>query len=83
MGIFHQSGLSMTDKKTIVEERWREFFADPSQWWDHRSEKVIRLPKPESAKDFNGSLLALSIELFLVASISGSLLLNRVLEMWG
>jgi hypothetical protein len=24
------------DKK---EKRWREFFSDPSQWWDHRSEK--------------------------------------------
>jgi len=22
------------------EKRWREFFSDPSQWWDHRSEKV-------------------------------------------
>ncbi|CAK9878571.1 unnamed protein product [Sphagnum jensenii] len=21
------------------EKRWREFFSDPSQWWDHRSEK--------------------------------------------
>jgi hypothetical protein len=25
------------DKK---EKRWRKFFSDPSQWWDHRSEKV-------------------------------------------
>jgi hypothetical protein len=22
------------------ENLWREFFSDPSQWWDHRSEKV-------------------------------------------
>jgi hypothetical protein len=22
------------------EKLWREFFSDPSQWWDHRSEKV-------------------------------------------
>jgi hypothetical protein len=27
-------------QKRIVENRWREFFADPSQWWDHRSQKV-------------------------------------------
>ncbi len=22
------------------EKLWREFFLNPSQWWDHRSEKV-------------------------------------------
>jgi hypothetical protein len=22
------------------EKRWQEFFLDPSQWWDHRPEKV-------------------------------------------
>jgi hypothetical protein len=22
------------------EKLWREFFSDPSQWWDNRSEKV-------------------------------------------
>jgi hypothetical protein len=22
------------------EKLWREFFSDPSQWWDHRAEKV-------------------------------------------
>jgi hypothetical protein len=22
------------------EKLWREFFSDPSQWWDHRSGKV-------------------------------------------
>jgi hypothetical protein len=30
----------MADQKRIVEKLWREFFADPSQWWDHRPEKV-------------------------------------------
>jgi hypothetical protein len=24
---------------TQNEKLWREFFSDPSQWWDHRSEK--------------------------------------------
>jgi hypothetical protein len=27
-------------KRKSVEKLWREFFSDPSQWWDHRSEKV-------------------------------------------
>jgi len=27
-------------QKRIVEKLWREFFSDPSQWWDHRSEKA-------------------------------------------
>jgi hypothetical protein len=27
-------------QKSIVEKLWLEFFSDPSQWWDHRSEKV-------------------------------------------
>ncbi|KAJ7570944.1 hypothetical protein O6H91_01G141200 [Diphasiastrum complanatum] len=27
-------------QKVNVENLWREFFSDPSQWWDHRSEKV-------------------------------------------
>ncbi len=30
----------MADQKRIVEKLWQEFFADPSQWWDHRPEKV-------------------------------------------
>lgn len=28
-------------QKRSVENLWQEFFADPSQWWDHRPEKVI------------------------------------------
>ncbi|CAM6127849.1 unnamed protein product [Calypogeia fissa] len=29
----------------IVEERWRQFFSDPSQWWDHRSGKTnVKFP---------------------------------------
>ncbi|CAM6073937.1 unnamed protein product [Sphagnum tenellum] len=27
-------------KRNSVEKLWREFFSDPSQWWDHRSEKA-------------------------------------------
>jgi hypothetical protein len=35
-----KGGGGRGDQKSIVEKRWREFFLDPSQWWDHRSEKV-------------------------------------------
>jgi hypothetical protein len=38
--ISHQFLLFVADQKRVVEKRWREFFLDPSQWWDHRSEKV-------------------------------------------
>ncbi|CAK9196087.1 unnamed protein product [Sphagnum troendelagicum] len=27
-------------QRWIVEKLWQEFFSDPSQWWDHRSEKL-------------------------------------------
>ncbi|CAM6118815.1 unnamed protein product [Calypogeia fissa] len=27
-------------QRRIVEKLWREFFADPSKWWDNRPEKV-------------------------------------------
>jgi len=30
----------LADAKWIVEKLWREFFSDPSQWWDNRTEKV-------------------------------------------
>jgi hypothetical protein len=28
------------DRRKVIKERWRDFFANPSQWWDHRLEKV-------------------------------------------
>jgi hypothetical protein len=27
------------DRRKVIKERWRDFFANPSQWWDHRLEK--------------------------------------------
>ncbi|CAM6101086.1 unnamed protein product [Calypogeia fissa] len=34
-------GLSAAaGKKNVVEERWTQFFIDPSQWWDHRLGKT-------------------------------------------
>jgi hypothetical protein len=32
----------LVGRKRLVERLWREFFSDPSQWWDHRSAKVKR-----------------------------------------
>jgi hypothetical protein len=32
--------LLLAGKKMIVEKLWENFFANPSQWWDHRLEKV-------------------------------------------
>ncbi|CAM6116121.1 unnamed protein product [Calypogeia fissa] len=34
------SRLNFLSRREILERRWREFFSDPSQWWDHRSEKA-------------------------------------------
>jgi hypothetical protein len=38
---FHQSLMFLAGQRVMVEKRWREFFTDPSQWWDNRMEKVI------------------------------------------
>jgi hypothetical protein len=32
------------------EELWQDFFVDSSQWWDHRSEKVIEHCNPVRAQ---------------------------------
>jgi hypothetical protein len=34
--------MSVAGQKSIVERLWRKFFSDPSQWWDHRLDKVNR-----------------------------------------
>ncbi len=36
----HQPQLSHYTARGQREKLWREFFLDPSQWWDHRSENV-------------------------------------------
>ena len=33
--------LLLAGKKMIVEKLWENLFANPLQWWDHRSKKVI------------------------------------------
>jgi hypothetical protein len=37
---FFTSLSVMAGPRRMVEKLWREFFSDPSQWWDHRAEKV-------------------------------------------
>lgn len=32
--------LLLAGKKMIVEKLWENLLANPSQWWDHRLEKV-------------------------------------------
>ncbi|KAJ7539561.1 hypothetical protein O6H91_11G100200 [Diphasiastrum complanatum] len=44
---FKNKGLqdpSVTDKQKTAEQLWRNLFADPSQWWDHRLDKNARYP---------------------------------------
>jgi hypothetical protein len=31
------------------EKLWRDFFSDPSQWWDHRPEKVTECQSCQSS----------------------------------
>ncbi|CAK9272582.1 unnamed protein product [Sphagnum jensenii] len=31
-----------SQQKLVVEKRWREFFSDPSQWWDNRPARVVK-----------------------------------------
>jgi pentatricopeptide repeat protein len=31
-----------SQQKLVVEKHWREFFSDPSQWWDNRPARVVK-----------------------------------------
>jgi hypothetical protein len=44
------------------EKLWREFFLDPSQWWDHRSEKVSERQTSQSSH-VNGAIACVSVSL--------------------
>lgn len=39
LSILFSGNNSSSRRRKTVEQLWREFFSDPSQWWDHRSEK--------------------------------------------
>ncbi len=30
----------MAGQRRMVDKLWQQFFSDPSEWWDHRPEKV-------------------------------------------
>ena len=32
--------IHFADKTQAIEQLWREYFADPHQWWDNRLQKV-------------------------------------------
>ncbi len=40
VGFIHQILLFIAGQKVAVENLWRDFFSDPSQWIDNRPEKV-------------------------------------------
>ncbi len=40
VGLIHQILLFIAGQKVAVENLWRDFFSDPSQWIDNRPEKV-------------------------------------------
>ncbi|CAM6045275.1 unnamed protein product [Sphagnum compactum] len=69
-------------QKRIVENRWREFFADPSQWWDHRSQKAhTRYPDfkhkaTQQALWLNGRLNPPWVEAELAAMAPGTVQLS-------
>jgi hypothetical protein len=42
------------------EKQWREFFLDPSQWWDHRSAKVIEHQFSQNSRVVDVNLATLS-----------------------
>jgi len=48
------------------EKLWRKFFLDPSQWWDHRSEKVTEHKSCQSSY-VNGAIALVGVN---VAALS-------------
>ncbi|KAH8950713.1 hypothetical protein BDL97_10G099700 [Sphagnum fallax] len=68
--------------KRTIEKRWQEFFSDPSQWFDHRLEKVnARYPdfkhkKTQEALWINGRLNPPWVESELAAIVPGTVQSN-------
>ncbi len=50
------------------EKLWREFFLDPTQWWDHRSEKVTEHQTCQSAH-VNGVIALVGVNLIALSSL--------------
>ncbi|CAK9275513.1 unnamed protein product [Sphagnum jensenii] len=68
-----------SEQRRTIENLWQEFFSDPSQWWDHRLEKVnARYPdfkhkKTKQALWLNGRWNPVWVEAELEAMAPGSL----------
>ncbi|CAK9269824.1 unnamed protein product [Sphagnum jensenii] len=75
-------------QKRIVEELWQKFFSDPSQWWDHRSEKVnakypdFKHKKTEEALWLCSNLCPKWVQAELVAAILPGTLESTPLFAW-
>jgi hypothetical protein len=60
--LHHSKGNFYTLAAGQREKLWREFFLDPSQWWDHRSEKVSERQTSQSSH-VNGAIACVSVNL--------------------
>jgi hypothetical protein len=60
------------------EKLWREFFSDPSQWWDHRSEKVSEHQSYQSSHGAIGALVGANLVALLVAIVPWSKLWQKL-----
>ncbi|CAM6051292.1 unnamed protein product [Sphagnum compactum] len=74
--------LFEANQKRSVEKLWQKLFSDPSQWWDHRSEKVnARYPdfkhkKTQEALWLNSNLNPPWVEAELASMAPGTVQLN-------
>jgi hypothetical protein len=57
------------------EKLWRKFFLDPSQWWDHRSEKVTEHQTCQSSH-VNGTIALVALTLVALSWLLSCLGLN-------
>jgi hypothetical protein len=60
------------------EKLWREFFSDPSQWWDHRSEKVSEHQSYQSSHGAIGALVGANLVALLVSIVPWSKLWQKL-----
>ncbi|CAM6030174.1 unnamed protein product [Sphagnum balticum] len=69
-------------QRVMVEKRWREFFTDPSQWWDNRMEKGnpgypdFRHKKSKEPLWIDGKFNPSWVESELAAMVPGTVQLN-------
>ncbi len=61
--VHHLTGSFSAVPGDHTEKQWQEFFRDPSQCWDHRSEKVIEHQTCQSSH-VNGAITLVGVNLF-------------------